>query len=198
MTDPVIEPKMPNTATTYSAETAITAIDAPVRRRCTTSSRRLNTRSRLPAAAATRAGFTAGPPSGRSPADPSCRVITRSVAAAASALWVTITTNRPRPSSWATAASSARIDAPVAESRLPVGSSARISGGSIINARATATRCIWPPDSSAGRCSVRFPSPTRSSNRTASALALPNRTPSSSLATATFSHADSVGNRLKN
>ena len=51
--------------------------------------------------------------------------------------------------------SSAMIAVPVFVSRLPVGSSARISGGSIINALATATRCIWPPDNSDGRCSAR-------------------------------------------
>ncbi len=50
LTDPVIDPKMPNIATRYIAETAITATDANVRRRCTASSRRLNNRSR-PAAA---------------------------------------------------------------------------------------------------------------------------------------------------
>ena len=37
---------------------------------------------------------------------------------------------------------------PVAVSRLPVGSSARMSAGSFTRARAMATRCIWPPDSS--------------------------------------------------
>ncbi len=102
-------------------------------------------------------------------------------------------TTGPRPASWATSASGVKIEGPVLESRFPVGSSARIIGGSIINARATATRCIWPPDSSAGLCSVRSPSPTRSRSRIASALALPSRTPSSSLGTATFSHADRVG-----
>ncbi len=35
-------------------------------------------------------------------------------------------------------------------SRLPVGSSARMSAGSVTSARATATRCCWPPDSSVG------------------------------------------------
>lgn len=66
-TDPVIEPKMPNIATRYVAETAITAIDASVRRRCTASSRRLNTRSRLAAADI----LTRGPPVGRNrPARP--------------------------------------------------------------------------------------------------------------------------------
>ena len=36
------------------------------------------------------------------------------------------------------------------ESRLPVGSSARISAGLVTSARATATRCCWPPESSDG------------------------------------------------
>ena len=36
------------------------------------------------------------------------------------------------------------------ESRLPVGSSARIRSGSVTRARATATRCCWPPESSPG------------------------------------------------
>src|SRR5690606_41384472 len=35
-------------------------------------------------------------------------------------------------------------------SRLPVGSSARISAGRVMRARATATRCCCPPDSSEG------------------------------------------------
>ena len=37
---------------------------------------------------------------------------------------------------------------PVALSRLPVGSSARMSDGSLTRARAIATRCICPPESS--------------------------------------------------
>ena len=37
------------------------------------------------------------------------------------------------------------------------------SGGSVTSARATATRCCCPPDSSPGRWSTRSPSPTRSS-----------------------------------
>ena len=50
-----------------------------------------------------------------------------------------------------------------AESRLPVGSSARSRSGSVTSARAMATRCCWPPDSSPGRCSTRSARPTRSS-----------------------------------
>ena len=36
------------------------------------------------------------------------------------------------------------ISCPVCESRFPVGSSARINSGELINARATATRCCSP------------------------------------------------------
>ena len=35
-------------------------------------------------------------------------------------------------------------------SKLPVGSSAKIKSGSVINARATATLCCSPPDNSLG------------------------------------------------
>ena len=41
-------------------------------------------------------------------------------------------------------------------SRLPVGSSASSSDGSVTRARAMATRCCWPPDSSLGWCSSRL------------------------------------------
>lgn len=61
LTDPVIDPKMPRIATRYIADTAITAIEAMVRRRCTVSSRRLKTRSRLAAAAS----LTPAPPTSR-------------------------------------------------------------------------------------------------------------------------------------
>src|SRR3954464_14082301 len=37
------------------------------------------------------------------------------------------------------------------ESRLPVGSSAKTTAGLLASARATATRCCWPPESSGGR-----------------------------------------------
>ena len=41
---------------------------------------------------------------------------------------------------------------PVAESRLPVGSSAKMTAGSFTKARAMATRCICPPESSLDLC----------------------------------------------
>ena len=62
-------------------------------------------------------------------------------------------------SSWRRAMTSA----PAWLSRLPVGSSARIRAGSVTSARATATRCCWPPDSSVGSWSSRSPIPRRSS-----------------------------------
>ena len=47
------------------------------------------------------------------------------------------------------------MPAPDSESRLPVGSSANRTVGRVISARAIATRCCWPPESSAGRWSRR-------------------------------------------
>ena len=55
------------------------------------------------------------------------------------------------------------ISSPVFESRFPVGSSASRMLGWLTRARATATRWRCPPDSSAGRWSLRSPSPTASS-----------------------------------
>ena len=52
--------------------------------------------------------------------------------------------------------------APLALSRLPVGSSARSRSGSVTRARAMATRCCCPPDSSVGSWSRRSASPNRS------------------------------------
>ncbi len=46
------------------------------------------------------------------------------------------------------------------ESRLPVGSSANTTAGRVMSARATATRCCWPPESSEGRWVRRSLSPT--------------------------------------
>jgi len=49
-------------------------------------------------------------------------------------------------------------------SSAPVGSSASTASGRVTNARAMATRCCWPPDSSFGRRSMYCVMPTRSSN----------------------------------
>ena len=44
-------------------------------------------------------------------------------------------------------------------SSAPVGSSARIIAGSLTSARAIATRCCWPPESSLGMCPARVRQP---------------------------------------
>ena len=92
---------------------------------------------------------------------PSARKRTRSAISAACASCVTITI--VCPSSSAEARKSSRISPPVFESRLPVGSSANTTVGWETSARAIATRCCWPPDSSDGRCRRRSVRPTRSS-----------------------------------
>ena len=55
----------------------------------------------------------------------------------------------------------------VRSSRLPVGSSARITRGSLTSARAIATRCCSPPVSSEGMCLARSARPTPSRASTA-------------------------------
>ena len=91
---------------------------------------------------------------------PSRRWIWRVAAAATLGSWVMRTIVRPAAlSSWR----SAMTSAPEWLSRLPVGSSARMRAGSVTSARAIATRCCWPPDSSVGSWSMRSPSPSRSS-----------------------------------
>ena len=58
----------------------------------------------------------------------------------------------------------------VFESRLPVGSSPRITCGSLTRLRAMATRCCWPPESCSGRWSSRSPRPTSLRQRDAAVL----------------------------
>ncbi len=100
------------------------------------------------------------------------------------------------PSESTESRSSARISPPVVESRLPVGSSANITLGRDTSARATATRCCWPPDSSAGRWPRRSPSPTLSINSASHALS--GVAPASLSGSTMFSAAVSIGSRLKN
>ena len=59
---------------------------------------------------------------------------------------------------------SSMIRCPVSESSWPVGSSASRSAGRFASARAIATRCCSPPESSCGRCLARSPRPTSSSS----------------------------------
>ena len=85
---------------------------------------------------------------------PSARNTARSAYEAATGSWVTMTI--VWPNSRTAVRMNDRISAPVRESRLPVGSSAKMISGRLASARATATRCCWPPDSSDGRCFRRF------------------------------------------
>ena len=79
---------------------------------------------------------------------PSARKTTRREYEAATGSWVTMTT--VWPNSATQRSSKPRTSAPVRESRLPVGSSANTIAGRLATARAIATRCCWPPDSSLG------------------------------------------------
>src|SRR6266545_509285 len=78
---------------------------------------------------------------------PSRNVMTRVANWEMSPSWVTRTTVMPsRFRSWRMAMTSTLVRV----SRFPVGSSARISTGSLTSARAMATRCCWPPESCDG------------------------------------------------
>ena len=125
---------------------------------------------------------------------PSSRWTCRLAAAATSASWVMSTIVRPLACS---SRKTARTSAPERLSRLPVGSSARISAGSVTRARATATRCCWPPDSSVGSWLTRSPRPSRSSAAVARAGALARgRRPGTAAGVATLSSAVVRGSRL--
>ena len=93
-----------------------------------------------------------------------------------------------------TGAGTRRISVLERESRLPVGSSAKITSGLASSARAHATRCCWPPDSSLGRWVSRSARPTASTtvaNQSGSTLRFAMASGS-----VMFSSADSVGSRL--
>src|SRR5208337_4317191 len=81
------------------------------------------------------------------------------------------------------------------ESKLPVGSSASTMAGRLIRARASATRCCSPPESSFGRCSRRFAIPSISVIVLRNpGSGMPN--PAMSDAISMFERALSVGKRL--
>ena len=75
----------------------------------------------------------------------------------------------------------------VSGSRFPVGSSASSTSGRFTNARAIATRCCSPPDSSVGSRSAFPDSPTISSTSGTMRLITSGRLPITSSANATFS-----------
>ena len=112
------------------------------------------------------------------------------------ASWVTITIVWPKSSTALRISSS--ISPPAFESRLPVGSSANTTAGRETSARAIATRCCWPPESSAGRwlrrvCEAR-PSSISSVEPPAVGLAPGDRERQQDV----LLGASSTGSRLKN
>jgi len=81
------------------------------------------------------------------------------------------------------------------ESRFPVGSSPKMISGWLASARAQATRCCCPPESSEGRCESRSRRPKVSI--TSSSQSWSGRRPAMSIGRVMFSSAVSVGTRLK-
>ena len=124
---------------------------------------------------------------------PSRNTRRRDAKAAMSCSCVTTTMVMPRRLS---ACSSAITSMLVAESSAPVGSSARISFGSLTSARAMATRCCWPPESCAGWWCSRPARPTSASRALARAWRSPAGTPAYSSGSSTFSCALVRGSRL--
>ena len=95
--------------------------------------------------------------------------------------------------------SRANTSAEEAVSRLPVGSSASTSGGFMTSARAMATRCCMPPDSSAGRLFMAWARPTASSRlRAWSRCARLTRPSAMRAGNVTFSSAENAGSRWWN
>jgi hypothetical protein len=76
---------------------------------------------------------------------------------------------------------------------VPVGSSASSSCGLLASARAMATRCCSPPDSSAGRCSRAQPPRSKQFSRLAAASA--RARPAIICGTAMFSSAENSRSR---
>jgi hypothetical protein len=125
------------------------------------------------------------------------RIITRrGMRPARSRLWVTM--RKVVPFSALRSTNRRWMDSPVALSRLPVGSSARTILGFITRARARATRCCSPPDSSPGRWSRRCPRPTISSSSLASFSSGAPRRPWIIPGIITFSTAVNSGRRWWN
>ncbi len=115
---------------------------------------------------------------------PWCSRKTRSAEAAAASECVTSTPAARRLRTSRASRSSTTVA--VSGSRLPVGSSARMSAGRCTNARATATRCSSPPDNSRGMLSSRPPRPTSASSSLARCSRVSGASPSSTSGSITF------------
>src|SRR5690606_3485699 len=100
---------------------------------------------------------------------PPSKKITRSATSRAKPIsWVTTTMVMPSvASSFITSSTSLTVSGSSAE----VGSSNNMSRGCMASARTMATRCCWPPESSAGRACALCARPTRSSSCIARASA---------------------------
>ena len=120
---------------------------------------------------------------------PSFKRIVRSVVAANVSSWVTMMT--VQPSSWASDRRICTILEVLAESRLPVGSSARMILQPWARVRAMATRCCSPPESWAGKFPFRSERPTLSNVSDASKYSS-----HTCAANSTFSKAVRFGTRL--
>src|SRR5215470_3229771 len=127
---------------------------------------------------------------------PSRTMTTRSAYAATRASWVMSTT--VVPCSRASAVSRSITFSPVSESSDPVGSSAKMSFGASARARATATRCASPPESSPVRRLPLSPMPSRSSHASAVLYAAFRLVRFSSNGSATLSAAVSSGTSCPN
>src|SRR5262249_15147215 len=133
------------------------------------------------------------PPHAESSTRPSTMWSRRGMRRASSGLCVTTSIVMPR--SRFSSKKSSWISSPVWLSRLPVGSSARRSSGRRTSARARATRCCSPPDSSPGLCVKRSARPTRFEISAARRSASPRGTRWMSAGIMTFSTAVNSGRR---
>ena len=86
---------------------------------------------------------------------------------------------------------------PFLESRLPVGSSARINFGPDTTARAIATRCCCPPDNCCGKCLAQCVIPIRSMAASTFRLRSAEGTPKYSKGSSMFSNTFSSSIKLK-
>jgi surfactin synthase thioesterase subunit len=136
------------------------------------------------------ASSRASPPGCSAATRPSRRKTTRSACAAALGSCVTTTTVSPRSAS---PRRTPRTSSPLSVSRLPVGSSASRTLGEPMSARAIATRCCWPPESSDGRRAASSSRPTVPSSSSARSDAWRAGVPAMIAGKATFSAAVSVG-----
>ena len=189
-----LEPETPSTATMVAMPSATPTADSAARaglltRPSTASGQRSAGRSRLTGHGAERAIILPrcrAPRTRRAAGSPGARP------RAISGLWVTTRIVAPPRFS---SASRVRMPALVAESRLPVGSSARMMAGRPASALAMATRWHSPPDSSAGRWPARPDRPTSASASAAAARRSRAGIPRYSSPVATLSSAVSVGTR---